>query len=131
MKDMGTAVVGGLVGVTITKTIPSLLPATMLSSGLMRIVVSAAVAWGAGMLGGKFVGPEFGKYVLFGGLMQAGSVALNTFIPSIGSAIGLQGLVPSNDILLPYNMFQGKGAMLSSPGTMSRGSGSGFAPAFA
>jgi hypothetical protein len=36
--------------------------------------------------------PVLGDAVLFGGLMQAGSVALNSFLPSVGGVIGLQGL---------------------------------------
>lgn len=135
---MGTAVVGGLVGVTVTKTVPGMLAGampTLVGNPLMNIVVSAATAWGAGELASKFVGPEFGKYVFFGGLMQAGSLALNMFLPSIGSVVGLsgmrgvRGLTPSGDILLPHNMFAGMGSRVASPGPM-RG-GSGFTPAFA
>ncbi len=127
------AVAAGLVGVTITKTVPSLIASmspTLLSSPLMRVVVSAATAFASGALATKMLGRDVGHAVMFGGFMQAGSVALNAFVPSIGSVIGLQGLrglVPSNDILLPYNMLAGRA--YTSPAPMD--AAGGFAPAFA
>jgi hypothetical protein len=84
-------VLGGLIGVTAAKLIPGLLPASLLGSPIMRIVISGASAWAAGMVATKVSGP-FGNAVLFGGLMQTGSLALNAFIPSIGGQIGLRGL---------------------------------------
>lgn len=122
------AVAAGLVGVTITKTVPGFLPASMTSSPIMRVGVSAVIAWGAGLLATKMLGQEVGHAVTFGGFMQAGSVALNAFLPSIGGVIGLQGLTPSNDILLPYNMFAGRAGNIPQPGMYRP---SGFAPAFA
>jgi hypothetical protein len=138
-KDMAVAVLAGLGGVTITKMVPSLLTSLTSGSPIMAAAVSAVTAWGAGYLAEKMLGPNIGKAVAFGGYMQAGSVALNAFLPSVGSVIGLsglRGLTPSNDILLPYNMFAGRGAMLSagSPqagAVRSPGGGTGFAPAFA
>jgi hypothetical protein len=137
VKDTSIAVVAGLAGVTITKMVPGLLGGLTGGSPIMTAGVSALTAWGAGYLATKMLGPSIGHAVAFGGYMQAGSVALNAFLPSVGSVIGLsglRGLVPSNDILLPYNMFAGRGAMVAagSPGsTRSPGGGSGFAPAFA
>lgn len=81
---------GGLVGVTAAKTLPTFLPLNLISTPLMRIVSSGASAFLAGWLAGRFSQP-FGDAVLFGGLMQTGSMALNAFIPSVGSQIGLSG----------------------------------------
>lgn len=137
VRDTAMSVAAGLVGVTVTKMVPGLLSGLTAGSPMMNVFVSAATAWGAGFLATKMLGSQIGHAVAFGGYMQAGSVALNAFLPSVGSVIGLsglRGLVPSNDILLPYNMFAGRGAMLAagSPGTVrSPGGGSGFAPAFA
>jgi len=100
-------------------------------SPIMSAVASGVVAWGSGELAGKFGGGEFGKYVFLGGLAYSGSLLLSSVLP--GLSTGLSGLVPSNDILLPYNMFQGRGAMVSAGQPMARKGmpGSGFAPAFA
>lgn len=88
---MTEAVLGGLVGVTAAKMIPAALPVQFTGSATMRVLSSVASAFGAGWVAGK-VSPRFGDAVLFGGLMQAGSLALNTFMPSIGSQIGLSGV---------------------------------------
>lgn len=140
-KDMAISVLAGLVGVTVTKTIPGMLSSFTGGSPLLTAALSAVTAWAAGYAAEKMLGPSVGKAVAFGGYMQAGSVALNAVLPSIGGVIGLsgmRGLTPSNDILLPYNMFAGRGAMLAAGGggpasgaMRSPGGGAGFAPAFA
>lgn len=83
-------ILGGLVGVTAAKIIPTYVPVQFLSSPILRILVTGASAWVASMLVGK-VRPGMADAVMFGGLMQAGSVALNAFVPSIGGQIGLNG----------------------------------------
>lgn len=116
-------VLGGLVGVTAAKLIPGLLPASLMGSPIMRIVVSGASAWAAGMVGAKVSGP-FGNAVLFGGLMQTGSLALNAFVPSIGGQIGLRGL---GDIVpgyfpVPQNpIYPGNSPMIAAPTTARTG----------
>lgn len=101
---------GGLVGVAAAKFIPTMLPANQLTqTNLGRVVVTTASAFAAGWLAGR-VNPTFGGAVLFGGLMQAGSVALNTFLPGFtigGVPVGLGELmpgqfsVPQNPLRLP------------------------------
>jgi hypothetical protein len=89
------AIAGGLAGVAITKAVPNMLPASVAASSVVTsTLVSLGVAIGAGMLVGSLVksDPILGYAVGFGGLMQAGSVALNAFLPSVGTYIGLQGL---------------------------------------
>lgn len=105
--QIAQAILGGLIGVTATKLIPANLPPTLVGTPIMRIVSSAVTAFASGWVAGRFSQP-FGDAVMFGGLMQAGSVALNAFIPSVGSQIGLNGLgdlvsggypVPQNPIM--------------------------------
>lgn len=89
-SQIGQAILGGLIGVTATKIIPANLPPSLIGSPIMRIVSSGVVAVLSGWLAGR-VSQPFGDAVTFGGLMQTGSMALNAFIPSIGSQIGLRG----------------------------------------
>lgn len=110
-KGIGTMLVGGLVGVAATKLLPTLIPDGVIpSSNIVRALVSAGAAYASGMAASKFVSVEFGNAVSFGGYMQAASVALNAFLPSIGSRIGLNGMrelipgqfsVPQNPLRLP------------------------------
>lgn len=93
-------VAGGLVGVTAAKAIPGMLPGSLTGTPIMRSVSSLAVALGVGYAARKFM-PDIADAVLFGGLMQAGSVALNSFLPSVGSTIGLQGMGGLGDIIGP------------------------------
>ena len=96
-KDLLMMVGGGLVGVAATKYLPTLLP-TSITSGLgggplMSVIITGAGAFAAGWLAKKFLGTEFGDAVLFGGLMQAGSAALNAFAPpSISGKLALSGV---------------------------------------
>lgn len=101
---------GGLVGVAAAKFIPTMLPANQLTqNNIGRVIVTGVSAFVAGWVAGK-VNPTFGGAVLFGGLMQTGSVALNAFLPgfSIGGVpIGMGELmpgqfsVPQNPLRLP------------------------------
>ena len=93
--ELVKAVAGGLAGVAITKAVPNMLPASIAASTpYTSALVSIGVAIGAGMLVGSLVksDPMLGYAVGFGGLMQAGSVLLNQFLPTVGTYIGLQGL---------------------------------------
>jgi hypothetical protein len=90
---MATAVAGGLVGVAAAKLIPPLLPSQVTSTNLLKVVTTIATAWLAGYAAGK-VNEEFGSAVMFGGFMQAGSVALNAFLPSVGAPLSLGAIVP-------------------------------------
>ena len=79
------------------KFIPTLIPSSIQStlggSTIMKVVVTGASAVAAGWLASK-VSQAFGEGVLFGGLMQTGSVALNAFLPGFqiaGIPIGLSG----------------------------------------
>lgn len=129
VKQAGGIIAGMAVTKLVTPMLTSALP-MLGGSAIMSAVASGVVAWGSGELAGKFAGADFGKYVFLGGLAYSGSLLLGSFgIPGVS----LSGLTPSNDILLPYNMFSGRGAMVSAGMPQARKGmpGSGFAPAFA
>ena len=92
---------GGLVGVAMTKYLPTLLPASITSTisgfsgSFFPVLITGAGAFAAGYLAKRFVGETFGNAVLFGGLMQTGSAALNAFFPSaslLGQRLALSGV---------------------------------------
>jgi hypothetical protein len=113
MKDMLLMVGGGLVGVAATKYLPTLIPASMLSSfgtsSLVSVAITGAGAFVAGWLASK-ISKEFGEAVLFGGLMQTGSALLNAFAPaSVSGALALSGvgdIVPTGMFPVPNNQFR-------------------------
>lgn len=85
-------ILGGLIGVTVTKTAVGMLPPSLLSNGLVRVVATGALAFGTGALAKETgLGPAFADAVTFGGLMQAGSTALTEFIPG-GAKLALSGV---------------------------------------
>jgi len=89
--DLVMALLAGLGGVTITKLVTPQLPAGLVESTAGRVLASGAVAVGAGMLAAK-VNPKAGLAMAFGGGMQAMSVALNGYLPKLGSQIALSGV---------------------------------------
>lgn len=103
------AVMGGLIGVAATKFIPTLIPMGLVgSNNLMRFVVSVGSAFVAGMVASKVASGPISDGVLFGGLMQAASVGMNTFLPAgparalalngMGEFVGSRFVVPQNPI---------------------------------
>jgi hypothetical protein len=91
---MAKAVTAGLAGMAAAKFIPSLLPTSIVSTNIMRAVATGASAFAAQMIAKAVVkDPAISDAVLFGGLMQTGSVALNAFLPSLASSLGLSGIM--------------------------------------
>jgi NAD(P)H-hydrate repair Nnr-like enzyme with NAD(P)H-hydrate dehydratase domain len=87
---MAEYVGAGLVGVTINRAIVAALPATITSNNIFATGAALAIAvaqWWIGSMMSKDLGSAFG----FGGLMNAVSTGLNTFIPSVGSYVSLSG----------------------------------------
>jgi hypothetical protein len=99
---------GGFTGLVAAKFIPTLLPTSMTgslgASGGGRFVLTLGSAIAAAWAAGKFATPAFADGVLFGGLIQAGSVALNAFLPGVYSSlgIGLGDLLPGS-FTVPQN----------------------------
>ncbi len=90
---MAKAVVAGLAGVAAAKFLPTLVPANLIQSNLMRTLATGASAFVAQMLAKMATkDPTIADAVLFGGLMQTGSTALNAFLPSLARQLGLNGL---------------------------------------
>ncbi len=102
-----TAAIGGIVGVTMAKLVPPALPAAMVSTPAMRVVATLGTA----LLGGYVVGQmdlTLGRGVMFGGLMQTVSQALNAFVPAVGRHVGLGrgrgvGAIVPGGFNTPYN----------------------------
>ena len=105
-KNMAQSVLGGLIGVAAAKFIPNALPINLGGGSVVRTLITGVSAYVAKMAADRILGKDFGDAVLFGGLMQTGSVALNAFLPSLGSYIGLSGmgeLVNTGGFVLPQN----------------------------
>lgn len=88
--EMVKYIAGGLIGVAATKAIVPMLPDSLRGSQAMAVASSLAVAVAVGWAASK-LDPKIGSAVLFGGLMQASSVFLNSFVPPVGRFIGLSG----------------------------------------
>jgi hypothetical protein len=96
---------GGLVGVAAAKLLPTLLPAGMVSGNIMRVVVTGASAFVAHYIAKMAkLGDQVSGAVLFGGLMQTGSVALNVLLPNtLAARFSLGELVASQNPCVPNN----------------------------
>jgi len=87
---MAEYIAGGLIGVTINRAILPMLPTSVTSNTFFSTLASFAIAlaeWWAG----NMISKDFGSAVGFGALMNAGSTALNTFIPQVGNTVSLSG----------------------------------------
>lgn len=129
-KDLVKLVGGGLAGVWATKIAASYI-SPMVSSfgsvgGFMPVLVSGVSAWLLGFAVGK-IDKEIGEAVMFGGFMQAGSIALNSFIPSIGGQISLGDLVNGNFVVPQNPIMAGNPMSMSAPA--ARGM-SAYGPAY-
>lgn len=103
---LAQTIFGGLVGVAAAKFIPAAIPINLGGGSVIRTLITGLSAWVAGYAGEKVGGKEFGNAVLFGGLMQTGSVALNAFLPAVGQHLALAGmgeLITTNGFVVPQN----------------------------
>lgn len=115
---------GGLVGVAAAKFVPQVLPTSLTSSisgsTIGMIFLSGASALASWWLAAK-LDTSFGEGVLFGGLMQTASVALNAFLPNFtigGVPIALGDLVPGQ-FVVPQNPLRGRSMAALPAGTPS------------
>jgi hypothetical protein len=105
---------GGAIALSIVYSkVAGSLPATM-QTGYFPALVKAAGAIALGMLAGKFLGREQGKYVALGGLTV---VLVGVVQPMIAQAIPSLGLSGMNDYV-PYSR-PGVGAYMRNPGKLS------------
>ena len=84
---------GGILGVVATKFIPTLFPASLTGgltgSNIGKTIVTGVSAVVGGWAGSK-VSPQLGQGMLFGGMMQTLSVALNAFLPTVYAQLNPQ-----------------------------------------
>jgi hypothetical protein len=59
---------------------------------IVRIAGKGAVAWGLGFLGGKFLGQKAGQLLLLGGLVEALSDAVRTYVSPFVPALADSGM---------------------------------------
>lgn len=132
---------GGLIGVAATKLIAANLPANLISTPFMRVLASGAIALAAGMAA-FHADPDFGFAVVFGGGLQTASIALNSWLPEVGSRLaltglgrarrGMRGLVPVPGVTTDLNYFDPKKMLMDAAmGTpMANASGAQVATRF-
>jgi hypothetical protein len=88
---MAEYVAAGLVGNAVNRAIVAALPASVTGNNIFATAAAVGIAiaqWWLGSMASKDLGSAFG----FGGMMNAASTALNTFIPSVGSYVSLNGM---------------------------------------
>lgn len=87
-------VAAGIGGMAVCKFVPTVLPSQFVSSPILRVVSTGAAAFLASFVAKKAgMSERLASAVLFGGLIQTGSVALNAFLPaSITTRLALSGL---------------------------------------
>ncbi len=128
-KDLLMMVGGGLIGVAATKFLPTLIPSSITSmlgaSPIVGVGMTIAGAFAASWLA-KRVSTELGDAVLFGGLMQAGSVLLTAFAPaSVASQLALSGMgdIVPGWFAVPQNPVTNRGMVMPSPNAAGGGMG--------
>jgi hypothetical protein len=86
---------GVLAGVGITKYVVNTLPAAFTSTPLTRALSAAGVGYFVGFGVERFAKQRgLGEGIMLGGLAEASGIVLNTYLPSVGGAIGLGDFVP-------------------------------------
>lgn len=128
-KDLLMMVGGGLIGVAATKFLPTLIPSSIVgmlgASPIVGVGMTIAGAFAASWLA-KRVSTELGDAVLFGGLMQAGSVLLTAFAPaSVASQLALSGMgdIVPGWFAVPQNPVTNRMAVMPSPNAAGGGMG--------
>jgi hypothetical protein len=126
---MTKAVMAGMAGMAVAKFLPTLVPAGLINGNIMRTVATAASAFVAQMVAKAVVKDQaIADAVLFGGLIQAGSTALNAFLPSLASSLGLSGIMDA-DWTIPENPLK-QHPMLAPPASDARVNMAGLARAY-
>lgn len=59
---------------------------------IVRIAGKGAVAWGLGFLGGKFLGAKAGQLILLGGMVEALSDAVRTYVAPFVPALAADSM---------------------------------------
>jgi len=101
---------GGLLGLVAAKFIPTMfassIPSAVSGTNIGRVIISGIAAVIAGWAGSKISIP-LGQGMLFGGMIQTISVALNAFLPSVYSqlnpSLGRLGDLAPGSYVVPQN----------------------------
>lgn len=127
---------GGILGLVAAKFIPTLFPASITggvaSSSIGRVVISGISAV-VGAWAGSKVSPLIGQGMLFGGMIQTMSIALNAFLPNVYSQLnptlgrlGRFGDLTPGAFTIPQNpILLGRGTATLPPAAAQVGSGGG------
>jgi hypothetical protein len=101
---MVKAVLAGLGGVAVGKFIVGVLPSQLTSNSLLKIASTGASAFLARFAAKKAGASDLvADSILFGGLMYAGSMAINTFLPaSVAGKLSLGEIIPGK-FPVPFN----------------------------
>lgn len=94
-QEVAVAAAGVLVGVAAVKAVAPMLPATITSSNLYSTLAAVVIAGGVWWIG-SMINPEFGAAAGLGGIAEAGSIALNAWLPSVGAPLSLGDFVPGS-----------------------------------
>jgi len=114
-SGLAKAVLGGLVGVAVTKLVPGYLPSSISGSKPLHVVASAATAFLAQFVAKKAgLSPQVSDAILFGGLMQTGSDAITSFLPASFNQLALGNLVPGR-FVIPENPLRQVAAPAGAP----------------
>jgi hypothetical protein len=126
---MAKAVVAGLAGVAAAKFLPTLVPGGLIQGNIMRTIATGASAFVAQMIAKAVTkDPSIADAVLFGGLMQTGSTALNAFLPSLAASLGLSGIMDAR-WTIPENPLGG-GVPIPAPVKGVAGLSQAYTPAY-
>lgn len=94
---MTKAVIAGMAGMAVAKFLPTVIPGNLVQGNIMRVVATGASAFVAQALAKAVkMDASISDAVLFGGLIQTGSVALNSFLPGLAGSLGLSGIMDGN-----------------------------------
>lgn len=115
------AIVGVLGGATITKVITGFLPSN-LTTGVLGMATTAVSAVVVGQVAGKvFKNPQFGRWMMVGGMLIVALEVLNQFMPTLQLPFGLStgtagmGLISSSNYYVPQVNLPGSMASFVTP----------------
>ncbi len=113
-------VLGGLAGAMAAKAVSNMSFVTSLGGGgpIVRAVVAAATGYGLGLATEKFLKMRsLAEGVALGGFLEGGAIVVSTYLPNVGSQLGLGAIIPGyvnppvNPVTYrpPVQMIPGKG----------------------
>lgn len=112
---------GVLGGAAVTKILVGILPSTM-TTGMMGYLATGVGAVVAGQVARRVVNPQFGNWVMIGGLLIVALELVNQFFPTLQLPFGLTstgtgglGLISSSNFYVPQVNMPGSMASFVTP----------------